>query len=82
MEDFVYTFSFEFDDFLVDYALQWMKDIIFQKTRDNVTHELYLCEYHRAHTHTRELVECYNIKEDEIEEEDDPRNIELQELEG
>ena len=39
-----------------------------------------MCEYHRAHQHTRELEVCYSIKENEPKEEDDLRNIKIQEL--
>ena len=55
-----------------------MKDVIFQPMQENIPWELSLCEYHKAHHHTRELVECYNIKEDELEEEEYPRNINIQ----
>ena len=39
--------------------------------------DLYMCEYHRDHHHTRELEECYNIKKDELEHEDNPRKIKI-----
>lgn len=44
--------------------------------------DLFLCEYHRARLHMRDLVECYNIKEDELEEEEDPKKVNINKLEG
>ena len=55
---------------------------IFQPTWENIAHEMFLCEYHKDYHHKRELVEYYNIKEDEIEEEDDLRKNNINESEG
>lgn len=77
------TFRFEHEDYLVDYALQWIGDIIFAPIQKETVDEMYLCEYHKSLQQTRKLAECYiNVKEDEIEEEEDPRNINVQESKG
>lgn len=67
---------------MVDCALLWMQDIIFAPTQKDIVHELYLCEYHKACQHTNKLVECYIINEENFEEKEDPRNINIQEFEG
>ena len=45
-------------------------------------HELFLCKYHKAFHHTRELAECYNIKEGKPKKIEDLRKINVNELEG
>lgn len=49
---------------------------------ENIAQELFLCKYHKDCHHTRELTEYYNIKEGQLEEEEDLRNINIQESEG
>jgi hypothetical protein len=39
------------------------------------------CSVHRESATTHELLECYNITEDDKEEED-PRNVQVSEIEG
>lgn len=41
-----------------------------------------MCEFHKARPHTRKLTKCYNVKEDESKEEDDPRKLNITKLEG
>lgn len=68
VEEFLDTFKFESEYYLVNCALQWMRNIIFTLVWKDTAQELYLCEYHKACQHTRKLANYYNVKEDDVEE--------------
>jgi hypothetical protein len=77
-QNFVVTFSFKHENPDIDSALKQIKGVIFI---DEPKVEL-MTEYQQQNKQTiKELLSCYHVEE-EAPDEDDPRNIQITELEG
>jgi hypothetical protein len=76
--NFVVTFSFEHENPNIDSTLKQIKGVIFI---DESEVEL-MTEYQQQNKQTvKELLSCYHVEE-EAPDEDDPRNIQITEIEG
>jgi hypothetical protein len=79
-QNFKVTFSFEDDAPLIDSTLQVIKNNIFS-SEDSI--ELVpVCSMHRSSVTVEEVLHCYNVVEEDQEEDEDPRNVKIPETEG
>jgi hypothetical protein len=76
--NFIVTFSFEHENPNIDSALKQIRGVIFL---DEPEVEL-MTKYQQQNTQiVKELLSCYHVEE-EAPDEDDPRNIQITEIEG
>jgi hypothetical protein len=78
-QNFKVTFSFEVESPLVDATLQVIRSNIFME--EDQIEIVPACSAHRESVTVHELLECYNVTEEDQEEED-PRNVQVPETEG
>jgi hypothetical protein len=77
-QNFIATFSFEHENPNVDFTLKHIRGLIFI---DKLELDL-MTEYQQQNRWTvKELLSCYHVEED-IPDEEDPRNIQIPEIEG
>jgi hypothetical protein len=77
-QNFTITFSFEHENPNIDAALKWIRGIIFIEEPEI---ELITEEQQRNKQTVKELLSCYHVQE-EAPDEDDPRDIQIEEVEG
>jgi hypothetical protein len=76
---FKVTFTFEDESPLVDATLQAIRTRVFSE--EGSMDVVPVCSVHRTSMTVHELLECYNVAQEDQDEED-PRNIQIPETEG
>jgi hypothetical protein len=77
-QNFTVTFSFEHENPDIDVALKQIRGVIFIQ---ELEFKLITEEQQRNRQTVKELMSCYHVQE-EVPEEDDPRDIQIEEVKG